>query len=45
MDPILYIEVGGVVWQVFPDGTWLQLPASQLKVEGVQVVTIEPQSL
>ena len=39
MDPILYIEVGGVVWQVFPDGTWLQLPASQPKVEGVQVVS------
>ncbi|MGO2319181.1 MAG: T1SS-143 repeat domain-containing protein [Vibrio toranzoniae] len=45
MDPILYIEVGGVVWQVFPDGTWLQLPASQPKVEGVQVVSIDPQSL
>ncbi|MEZ8412669.1 RTX toxin, partial [Vibrio splendidus] len=45
MDPILYIEVGGVVWQVFPDGTWLQLPATQPKVEGVQVVSIEPQNL
>ncbi|OMO32073.1 RTX toxin [Vibrio sp. 10N.261.45.E1] len=45
MDPILYIEVGGVVWQVFPDGTWLQLPVAQLKVEGVQVVSIEPQNL
>ncbi|WP_139685346.1 T1SS-143 repeat domain-containing protein [Vibrio tasmaniensis] len=45
MDPILYIEVGGVVWQVFPDGTWLQLPSAQIKVEGVQVVTIEPQNL
>ncbi|UXA00540.1 RTX toxin [Vibrio splendidus] len=45
MDPILYIEVGGVVWQVFPDGTWLQLPATQSKVEGVQVVNIEPQNL
>ncbi|MEZ9314709.1 Ig-like domain-containing protein [Vibrio lentus] len=45
MDPILYIEVGGVVWQVLADGTWLQVPASQPKVEGVQVVSIEPQSL
>ncbi len=45
MDPILYIEVGGVVWQVLADGTWLQLPASQPKVEGVQVVSIEPQNL
>ncbi|WP_372050084.1 Ig-like domain-containing protein [Vibrio sp. 10N.261.55.C9] len=45
MDPIFYIEVGGVVWQVFPDGTWLQLPATQPKVEGVQVVSIEPQNL
>ncbi|WP_241906572.1 beta strand repeat-containing protein, partial [Vibrio lentus] len=45
MDPILYIEVGGVVWQVLADGTWLQVPASQPKVEGVQVVSIEPQNL
>ncbi|WP_261383645.1 Ig-like domain-containing protein, partial [Vibrio cyclitrophicus] len=45
MDPILYIEVGGVVWQVFADGTWLQVPASQPKVEGVQVVSIESQNL
>ncbi|WP_261886987.1 T1SS-143 repeat domain-containing protein [Vibrio pomeroyi] len=45
MDPILYIEVGGVVWQVMADGTWLQVPASQTKVEGVQVVSIEPQNL
>lgn len=45
MDPILYIEVGGVIWQVFPDGTWLPLPAAQAKVDGVQVVSIEPQSL
>ncbi|MEZ8036324.1 T1SS-143 repeat domain-containing protein [Vibrio crassostreae] len=45
MDPILYIEVGGVIWQVFPDGTWQPLPATQAKVEGVQVVSIEPQNL
>ncbi|CAK1849209.1 RTX toxin [Vibrio crassostreae] len=45
MDPILYIEVGGVIWQVFPDGTWQPLPATQVKVDGVQVVSIEPQSL
>ena len=45
MDPILYIEVGGVIWQVFPDGTWQPLPASQAKADGVQVVSIEPQNL
>ncbi|MCG9692980.1 RTX toxin [Vibrio sp. Isolate22] len=45
MDPILYIEVGGVIWQVFPDGTWQPLPASQAKTDGVQVVSIEPQNL
>ncbi|CAH7170833.1 RTX toxin [Vibrio chagasii] len=45
MDPILYIEVGGVIWQVFPDGTWQLLPATQAKVDGVQVVSIEPQNL
>ncbi|MCK8083935.1 RTX toxin [Vibrio sp. 1CM8B] len=45
MDPILYIEVGGVIWQVFPDGTWQPLPATQAKVDGVQVVSIEPQNL
>ncbi|MEZ9058924.1 hypothetical protein, partial [Vibrio pelagius] len=45
MDPILYIEVGGVVWQVFPDGTWLVLPPSQPKVDGVQSIEITNESI
>ncbi|TFH92424.1 T1SS-143 repeat domain-containing protein [Vibrio ouci] len=39
MNPILYIEVGGVLWQVLPDGTWQRIPSDSVKEEGVIVVT------
>lgn len=39
MTPILYIEVGGVLWQVLPDGTWQRIPSDSVKEQGVVVVT------
>ncbi|WP_117234609.1 RTX toxin [Vibrio maerlii] len=38
MSPILYIEVGNVLWQVLPDGTWQQIPLDTVKVDGVLVI-------
>ncbi|MDF4534408.1 hypothetical protein P3491_34315, partial [Vibrio parahaemolyticus] len=38
MIPVLYIEVGGVVWQVMPDGTWQQIPADAPKQPNVTVL-------
>ncbi|MCW0469326.1 hypothetical protein OH492_10575 [Vibrio chagasii] len=38
MGSCTYIEVGGVIWPGIPDGTWQLLPATQAKVDGVQVV-------
>lgn len=46
MDPILYIEVGGVVWAVLPDGSWQPLPQNESIQDGIQVITmtVEPLS-
>ncbi|MEH0665940.1 type I secretion C-terminal target domain-containing protein [Vibrio scophthalmi] len=39
MRPIMYIEVGGVLWQIMPDGSWQQIPFDTSKEPDVLVIT------
>ncbi|GMQ48537.1 hypothetical protein [Vibrio sp. 10N] len=38
MVPVLYVQMGDVVWKVFPDGTWERLAPGEPLLEGVQLV-------
>ncbi|KJY82981.1 RTX toxin [Vibrio galatheae] len=39
MRPILYIEIGDVIWQIMPDGTWEQAQANSTIEPDVLVIT------
>ncbi|MGR5500194.1 type I secretion C-terminal target domain-containing protein [Vibrio sp. DNB22_10_4] len=38
MVPVLYVQMGNVVWKVFPNGTWERAAPDEPLLEGVQVV-------
>ncbi len=38
MVPVLYVQMGDVVWKVFPNGTWERVAPDESLLKGVQIV-------
>ncbi|GAL33523.1 hypothetical protein JCM19240_2219 [Vibrio maritimus] len=38
MVPVLYVQMGDVVWKVFPNGTWERVAPDEPLLQGVQIV-------
>ncbi|WP_337160841.1 hypothetical protein, partial [Vibrio alginolyticus] len=45
MQPILYIQIGNVLWAILSDGSWVQIPSKEQLVPEVEVVVLNAEAL